>query len=120
METAPGASARSRYMRSATAASLGATLLLSGCVSSGYLKARKDTPPPQLLNVPFAPGRLEAALNAVITYNGPGSWKRDAFWDEYVVTLHNPGGQILTITAVELTDLSGTARTAGDKPWKLE
>src|SRR5208283_1544404 len=113
-------SARSRHAASAIASALCAAFLTGGCVSSRYLEAKKDTPPPQLLNMPFAPSRLEAALNTVITYNGPGSWKRDAFWDEYVVTLHNPGGQILTITAVELTDLSGTARTAGDKPWKLE
>ncbi len=70
--------------------------------------------------MPFAPGRLEAALNAVITYNGPGSWKRDAFWDEYVVTLHNPGVRALTISAAGLTDLTGAVRTPGDNPWKLE
>ena len=107
-------------MRSVTAMSLSAAFLLTGCVSTGYLKAKKDTPPPQLLNVPFAPGRLEAALNAVITYNGPGSWKRNAFWDEYVVTLHNPGTEALTVAAAGLTDLAGTVRTPGDNPWKLE
>jgi hypothetical protein len=107
-------------MRSVTAVSLSAAFLLTGCVSTGYLKAKKDTPPPQLLNVPFAPGRLEAALNAVITYNGPGSWKRDAFWDEYVVTLRNPGSQVLTVSAVGLADYAGTVQTAGDNPWKLE
>jgi len=99
---------------------MSAAFLLTGCVSTGYLKAKKDTPSPQLLNVAFAPGRLEAALNAVITYNGPGSWKRDAFWDEYVVTLRNPGSQVLTVSAVGLTDFAGTVQTAGDNPWKLE
>jgi len=107
-------------MQSAMASFLGSVFLLTGCVSTRYLKAKKDTPPPQLLNVAFAPGGLEAALNAIITYNGPGSWKRDAFWDEYVVTLHNPGKQILTVTGVELTDPSGAVRVAGDNPWKLE
>jgi hypothetical protein len=100
--------------------SLSAAFLLTGCVSEGYLKAKKDTLPPQALNVPFAPGRLEAALNAVITYNGPGSWKRDAFWDEYVVTLRNPGSQVLTVCAAQLTDFAGTVQTAGENPWKLE
>ncbi len=99
---------------------LGACLLLTGCVSEGFLEAKKDTPPPQLLNMPFGPSRLEAALNTVITYNGPGSWKRDAFWDEYVVTVHNPGSQVLTMGAVDLTDYSGTIRTSGDNPWALE
>ncbi len=59
-------------------------------------------------------------LNSVITYNGPGSWKRDAFWDEYVVTLHNPGSQPLAISTAALTDYAGTARPAGAKPWTLE
>jgi len=113
-------SARSRHAASAIASALCAAFLTGGCVSSRYLEAKKDTPPPQLLNMPFAPSRLEAALNTVITYNGPGSWKRNAFWDEYVVTLHNPGSQALTISVVGLTDLAGAVRTTGDNPWELE
>jgi hypothetical protein len=99
---------------------LGAVLVLSGCVSPRYLEARKDTPPPEMINMLFAPSRLEANLNFVITYNGPGSWKRDAFWDEYVVTVHNPGSQVLTVSAAGLTDYAGTVRVPGDDPWALE
>ena len=120
MEALSSPSARSRYMRSVLALFLGAAFLLTGCVSTGYLKAKKDTPPPQSLNVPFASDGFGAALNAVITFNGPGSWKRDAFWDEYVVTLHNPSSQALNISEAGLTDSFGTVRTAGDNPWKLE
>src|ERR1700694_1237980 len=61
-------------------------LASTGCVWSRYKEARKSTPLPQLLNVAFAPAPLEAALSTLITYNGPGSWKRHAFWAEYVVT----------------------------------
>ena len=103
------------------AALLSGTLLLStGCVSNKYKKAKSDIPPPQMLNVAFAPAPLEATLTTLITYNGPGSWKRDAFWDEYVVTLHNPGNQPLTVTTAGLTDFAGLARTAGGEPWALE
>ena len=98
----------------------GALLMFTGCVSNKYKEAKKDIPPPQMLNVAFASAPLEATLNSVITYNGPGSWKRDAFWDEYVVTLHNPGNQPLTITTAGLTDFAGLARTAGGEPWALE
>jgi hypothetical protein len=94
--------------------------LLTGCVSSRFQEARKDTPPPQMMNVVFAPGPVEANLNTVITYNGAGSWKRNAFWDEYVVTVHNPGTQALTIDAARLTDFAGTVRTPGENPWELE
>jgi hypothetical protein len=73
-----------------------------------------------LLNVTFAPAPLAATLNTVITYDGPGSWKREAFWDEYVVTLHNPGSQPLTVPVVELADYAGTGRSAGSNPWALE
>ncbi len=99
---------------------LSLALLLTGCVSNRFKHAPKDTPPPQLLNVAFVPSPLVAELTTLITYNGPGSWKRDAFWDEYVVTLHHPGSQPLTITSVALVDFAGTARSAGDKPWVLE
>jgi len=99
---------------------IAAAFLLTGCLAAGYLKAKKDTPPPQMLNMSFPAGRLEATLNTVITFNGPGSWKRDAFWDEYVVTLRNPGSQMLIITDVGLTDYSGAVQSTGDNPWKLE
>ena len=99
---------------------LAAAFLLPGCVSTGYRAARKDTPGPQLLNVQFPPGRLDATLISVITYNGPGSWKRDAFWDEYVVTIQNTGNDPITIAAAGLTDSAGTMRAAGVAPWPLE
>ena len=104
----------------AVALSLSVTFLSTGCVSNKYKEAKKDTPPPELLNVTFAPAPLEATLNTVITYNGPGSWKREAFWDEYVVTLHNPGSQPLTISSTALTDFAGTLRPEGSDPWALE
>ena len=96
-------------------------LLLAGCVSAGkYQEARADTPPAQLLNVPFPAAPLQATLNTLIVYGGPGSWKREALWDEYVVTLHNPGARPITITAAALTDFADIARPGGGDPWKLE
>ena len=95
-------------------------LASTGCVSSKYKEAKKDTPPPHLLNVPFPPASLEATLNTLVTYNGPGSWKRNAFWDEYVVTCHNPGRAPLTVSAATLTDFADASRSPGSKPWALE
>ena len=99
---------------------LSAVFLFTGCVSSKYREAKKDTPPPQLLNVAFAPAPLQAMLNTVITYNGPGSWKRNAFWDEYVITLHNPSRGPITVSAAQMTDFSSTPRAPGSEPWTLE
>lgn len=94
--------------------------LVSGCVTNGYRGARKDTPASVPLGAEFDPGRLEASLVTLVTYNGPGSWKRDATWDEYVVTVRNLGATALTISGAALTDGHGAVRQAGTAPWALE
>src|ERR1700674_4458494 len=97
-----------------------ALCVLTGCVSSKYKFARKDTPPAPALNVRFPPGPLDVTLASVIIDGGPGSWKREAFWDEYVVTFHTTGDQPLQVASVTLVDFAGTSRIAGDDPWALE
>lgn len=99
---------------------LAAACALTGCVSSRYRAAPQGTPAPRLLNLAFIPAPVAGALNTVITYNGPGSWKRDAFWDEYIVTLHNSGTEPATISSATLIDFAGTVRPARDEPWALE
>ena len=103
-----------------TAALLAAALAVSGCVSTKYKMARENTPPTMLLNLTAAQPPLAAALNVVIIYQGPGSWKRAAFWDEYVVTIANGGDQPLTIASAELIDPAGANQALGTDPWALE
>lgn len=100
--------------------SLSIAFFNAGCVSNQYKKAKESTPPPVWLNVAFPPAQLEAMLNSVITFNGPGSWKRDAFWDEYVVTLRNPGNQFLIVISADLIDYAHNVRPARNDPWTLE
>ena len=102
------------------AALLATTLILSGCVSTKYKLARGNTPPPMLLNLATTQPPLEAVLNMVIIYQGPGSWKRAAFWDEYVITISNQGDQPVTIASAALADPAGTNRAPGADPWALE
>ncbi len=99
---------------------LGAGLLSSGCLATKYRMARKETPPPAVLNLAVNQPPVAAVLNTVIIYQGPGSWKRAAFWDEYVVTLRNEGDRPLTVTAATLTDYAGVPRAPGTDPWALE
>jgi hypothetical protein len=73
-----------------------------------------------MLNVNFPPGPLEATLNTLIVSGGPGSWKKEAFWDEYVATFRNSGDQPLQVGSVVLVDATGVPRYTGDDPWKLE
>ena len=95
-------------------------LASSGCVSPKYKHADKNTPPPQPINAKFPSAALNASLFTEISYGSPGSWKREAFWDEYVVTLHNDSDHALNISTATLSDYAGTARPAGEDPWKLE
>ena len=92
-----------------------------GCVATKYKLAKKNTPPVQLLNVAFPPtAPLQPTLAALITDGGPGSWKREALWDEYVVTLQNNGERPVTIDSTTLTDSDGRVIAAGSDPWALE
>jgi hypothetical protein len=92
-----------------------------GCVATKYKLAKKDTPPVQPINIALPPSPpLQATLAALISYGGPGSWKREALWDEYVVTLENQGERPFTIDSATLTDSAGTPYAAGSDPWALE
>ncbi|MHB8723671.1 MAG: hypothetical protein ACYDAH_20090, partial [Steroidobacteraceae bacterium] len=90
------------------------------CVSPKYKRADKNTPPLQPLNVKFPPSPLDTSLYAEISDRGPGSWKRDALWDEYLVVMHNGGDQPLNIVSATLTDYAGAVRPSGTDPWALE
>jgi len=94
--------------------------LVTACVSPKYKRAAKGAPPVQPLNVKFPPSTLDISLYAEISDGAAGSWKREAFWDEYVVIMHNDGDQSLDVVAATLTDPAGAARPAGSDPWALE
>src|SRR3984893_11032310 len=94
--------------------------VLSACVSPNYKFADKGTPPAHALNRHFPPASLDANLTSVITDGSPGSWKREAFWDEYLVALRNTSDQPLQLVGATLVDFAGTPRSAGDDPWALE
>jgi hypothetical protein len=93
----------------------------NGCVATKYKLAKKNTPPVQLLNVAFPPSApLQPTLTSLIIYGGPGSWKREALWDEYVVTLENRGERPVTVDSATLADPAETIYAAGNDPWALE
>jgi len=94
--------------------------LVAACVSPKYQRTGKSTPPVQPLNVKFPPSTLDSSLYSEISDGGPGSWKREAFWDEYVVIMHNEGDQALNIVSATIMDYAGAVRPAGKDPWALE
>jgi hypothetical protein len=97
-----------------------ALLSLSACLSPKYKRADKNTPPVQPINAKFPTATLNASLYTEISYGSPGSWKREAYWDEYVVTLRNDSDRSLEISSATLLDYAGAARNPGSDPWKLE
>ncbi len=93
---------------------------LAGCTSPGYQLASKTTAPPIWLNLPSTEPPIEALLHTVIIYRGPGSWKQNAYWDEYVVTMANRGSSLVTVESASLVDFQGNPVAAGQNPWDLE
>jgi hypothetical protein len=107
---------------SVTATMVAAVLCCQGgCVATKYKLAKKNTPPVQVLTIAFpSSAPLQPTLAAVIIYGGPGSWKREALWDEYVLTLQNSGEQAVTVDSTTLMDSDGMDVAAGVDPWALE
>lgn len=98
-----------------------ACLFVSGCVTSKkYRLAPKDTPPAVPLAWTVEGHDAALSIDHVIVFKGPGSWKKEARWDEYVVTLRNPGAGPLVIEGIELVDPLGNLQVPGTDPWALE
>ncbi len=93
---------------------------LTGCVSAKYKMAPKETPPPLALNLNTTQPSAAVVLHTVIVYKGPGSWKNEAYWDEYVCTIANRGTSLLTVESAVLTDALGAEQICGSDPWVLE
>jgi len=95
-------------------------MTLVGCISPRYRMARKDTPPAVPVNLVITRPPLQLHVNTVIIYKGPGSWKREALWDEYVITLANQGDQPISIAPPTLIDFASASLDPGVDPWNLE
>jgi len=94
--------------------------LLTSCVSAKYKMAGEDTPPPVPLNVSAEAHSVNALINTVIIFGGPGSWKRDAYWDEYILSITNHGEHPVALTSATLIDFQGNPVVSGDNPWELQ
>ncbi|MSU46659.1 MAG: hypothetical protein EXS42_05940 [Lacunisphaera sp.] len=78
---------------------LGIALLISGCVSNKYQAASALGAQPQRMGIYLGGGpELKTRLDAVIIYQGQGSWKKAAFWDELLVNIVNESGDNTDLT----------------------
>jgi hypothetical protein len=91
-----------------------------GCLSAKYRPAQKSTPPPVMLAIAAADGSVGVTVDSVIVFHGPGSWKRNAYWDEYVVTIVNRGAAAVSVRDATLVGLGEHPVGPRTDPWKLE
>jgi hypothetical protein len=94
--------------------------LLTGCLSNRYKAALPNTPPAVQMNLEGVSPEFSVALRSVVVFQGPGSWKKEAYWDEYLVTLSNRSDQPVIIKDAALIDQADVEQVAGDDPWELE
>lgn len=111
--------ARSPHAALLRLAAIGSLVALTGCVSTKYKLAKRETPP-TALNFKASRQSAEAVLHSVIVFDGPGSWKRKAYWDEYVLTVANRSAVALTIESATLIDYQDQRLSPGTEPWALE
>ena len=85
-----------------------ATFLISACILTGCggTKVLKE-PQPMQITQPLAEAaspQVTATLDWVIVRDGPGTWAKNADWDEYLLTVNNDSGQPITITSLVVVD----------------
>jgi hypothetical protein len=113
-----------------TWAGLSLIVALAGCVSRNHQMETRPTPPVPLdLTVSTEHSRdgsfdptppVTVTLHTVIIRDGPGSWKRAAGWDEYVISIANRHQASLILESAGLEDFEGRMAWAGDDPWAVE
>lgn len=84
-----------------------AAIFLAGCGGSKVLRDPQPFAVTQSL-AGSSDQRLAATLDWIIVRDGPGSWAKNADWDEYLMRAQNRGDQALIITQVSVTDSLGT------------
>ena len=77
--------------------------VLTGC---GGTKVLKEPRPVELESVlaTGADATIEADLDWVIVRDGPGTWARNADWDEFLLRVRNRSGRAVTIVEVTVVD----------------
>ena len=82
-------------------------LALSGCGGTKVLKE----PEPLVVTQSLATAsdqRLAATLDWVIVRDGPGTWAKNADWDEYLIRIQNLSDDSIRVTNITVLDSLGT------------
>jgi hypothetical protein len=101
-------------------AALVVLLGLSACTTSSKFKMTDTLTPAIPYHIAASSPELLGTLHTVIIFKGPGTWKENALWDEYLVTIQNIGESPSVIYSAELIDVEGTPLVNQNDPWILE
>ena len=82
--------------------------LLAGCGGTKVLKEARPIQTTQALAA-AADTRVTASLDWVIVRDGPGTWAKNAGWDEYLLRVSNVSDRPLSITRLTVVDSLGTS-----------
>lgn len=82
-------------------------LVLSGCGGTKVLKKPEQWAVTQSLST-ASDETLYARLDWVIFRDGPGTWAKNADWDEYMIGVQNLSGGSLQVTKIVVADSLGT------------
>jgi len=99
-----------RQIRATVALTL-AFLCLAGCGGAKVLKEPKSLELQGALVVE-SDSRLTAGFDWVIVRDGPGTWSKNADWDEYLFRLHNASDSEISIESVNIYDSLNTRITS--------
>ena len=99
-------------------------LVLPGCGGTKVLKNPQPMHDATTLapQPPLASGgddKLGVHLTWVIVRDGPGTWARNADWDEYLLVASNSSGETLRITGASVYDSLGNRMAADDDRKRL-
>jgi hypothetical protein len=84
---------------------LAALVALGGCGGTKLLKEPQPLTAQEALAA-SSDTRVAASLEWVIVRDGPGTWAKNADWDEYLLTIRNDSPEPVTITAITVIDSS--------------
>jgi len=92
-------------------------VFLSGCATTRFIA---NPAPPKELKLSGKDQNFEVVLDYIILPNGPGSWVKNALWDEYVLTLRNLSDKDVTAERFRIVDPRGVYVNSGFNPLQLE
>lgn len=82
-------------------------VLITGCGGSKVLK--EAVPVASIEPLAYAAdGSLEVSLDLVVVRDGPGTWAKNADWDEYRLRVSNFRGTSVEVKGIVVHDLTGT------------